>query len=153
MVWPFINSLLIGQILMLIFGLYIARLAAHVVRIPLHILASAVLVLAVYGAYSVENSISSVFVMFALGLAMYFLAKFGFSAAPIVLGIILGPIAESNYHQGRLVAEAGDGMAVYFLTGPLNMLLIGLSVASIGYSLFMEIRARRLATTGEGAAA
>jgi putative tricarboxylic transport membrane protein len=142
--WAFINSLLIGQVLMLVFGLYIAGLAAHVVRIPPPILASGILVLSVFGAYSVQSSYSDVVVMLALGLGMYFLSKYGFSPAPLVLGVILGPIAESNYVQGQIIAEAGDGMFAYFFTGALNLFLIGLVVASIVYSVISEIRIRRL---------
>ncbi len=142
--WAFINSLLIGQVLMLVFGLYIAGLAAHVVRIPPPILASGILVLSVFGAYSVQSSYSDVVVMLALGLGMYFLSKYGFSPAPLVLGVILGPIAESNYVQGQIIAEAGDGMFSYFFTGTLNLFLIGLVVASIVYSVISEIRIRRL---------
>ena len=142
--WAFINSLLVGQILMLVFGLYIAGLAAHVVRIPPPILASGILVLSVFGAYSVQSSYSDVVVMLALGLGMYFLSKYGFSPAPLVLGVILGPIAESNYVQGQIIAEAGDGMFAYFFTGALNLVLIGLVVASIVYSVVSEIRIRRL---------
>lgn len=142
--WAFINSLLIGQLLMLVFGLYIAGLAAHVVRIPPPILASAILVLSVFGAYSVQSSYSDVLVMMVLGLGMYFLSKYGFSPAPLVLGIILGPIAESNYVQGRIIAQAGDGMFAYFFTGTLNVFLIILVAASIIYSVVSEIRTRRL---------
>ncbi|MFA9474108.1 MAG: tripartite tricarboxylate transporter permease [Filomicrobium sp.] len=142
--WAFINSLLVGQFLMLVFGLYIAGLAAHVVRIPPPILASGILVLSVFGAYSVQSSYSDVVVMLTLGLGMYFLSKYGFSPAPLVLGVILGPIAESNYVQGQIIAEAGDGMFAYFFTGALNLFLIGLVVASIVYSVISEIRIRRL---------
>lgn len=142
--WAFINSLLVGQVLMLVFGLYIAGLAAHVVRIPPPILASGILVLSVFGAYSVQSSYSDVVVMLALGLGMYFLSKYGFSPAPLVLGVILGPIAESNYVQGQIIAGAGDGMFAYFFTGALNLFLIGLVVASIVYSVISEIRIRRL---------
>jgi len=141
--WAFINSLLVGQFLMMIFGLYIAGLAAHVVRVPPAILASAILVLAVFGAYSVQNSMSDVVVMLVLGIGMYFLQQYGFSAAPLVLGVILGPIAESNYVQGRIIAEAGDGMFSYFFAGGMNLFLIALVVASVAFSLISEIRIRR----------
>jgi len=141
--WTFINSMLVGQILMLAFGLYIARLAAHVVRIPAPILAAGILVLAVFGAYSVQHSMGDVFVMCGLGIGMYFLAAFGFSPAPIVLGVILGPIAESNYVQGRIIAGAGDGLFAYFCTGTLNIVLITLCLASVGYSAISELRLRR----------
>ncbi len=141
--WTFINSMLIGQILMLLFGLYIARLAAKIVLIPPPFLAAGILILAVFGSYSVQHSLSDVFVMFTLGLGAYFLEKFGFTATPMVLGIILGPIAEANYIQGRIIAQVGDGMVSYFLTGPLNITLYVLCLASIAYSVFMEIRSGR----------
>ena len=129
--------------LILAFGLYVSRHSRFVMRVPKHYIAAAVTVLAVFGAYSVQNSTSDVIVMLSLGTAMYFAAKFGISAAPIVLGMILGPIAETNYVQGKLIAEVGEGMTTYFLTGPLNLILIGLCVMSFGYSLFSELRGNR----------
>ena len=141
--WTFIGSLLLGQVLILAFGLYVSRHSRFVMRVPKHYIAAGVTVLAVFGAYSVQNSTSDVIVMLSLGTAMYFAAKFGISAAPIVLGMILGPIAETNYVQGKLIAEVGEGMTTYFLTGPLNIILIGLCVMSFGYSLFSELRGNR----------
>ena len=52
---------------------------------------------------------------------MYYGQKFGFSPSPLVLGIILGPIAEDNFAQGKMIAESGDGLASYFLTGTVNV--------------------------------
>jgi len=141
--FSFINSMLIGQILMLIFGLAIAGLAAKVIEVKPPILASAILVLAVFGSYSVQNSMADVAIMLVLGMGMYFLARYGFSPAPLVLGIILGPIAEHNYVQGRIIGEAQDGIAPYFLTGWLNILLIALVVLSLVYSIVSEIRVKR----------
>ena len=105
-------------------------------QVPKAIMASAVLVLAVFGAYSVQQSMGDVYVMFTLGVGMYFLEKFGFSAAPLVLGLILGPIAEANFIQGSLIANAVSSPAQYFLTGPLNLVLIALVLLSILWSFF-----------------
>jgi putative tricarboxylic transport membrane protein len=152
--WTFIGSLLVGQVLMMIFGLYISRYSRFVTRIPQHFMTAAVTVLAVFGAYSVQNSFSDVLVMMVLGTAMYFGMRLGFSPGPVVLGIILGPIAEDNYLQGKMIAEGGDGVLPYFFTGTINMVLIGLCLLSIGYSVYGEWRSmarrRRAAkTTGE----
>ena len=84
--------------------------------------------------------------MASLGLAMLFLERFGFSAAPLVLGLILGPIAEANFMQGAMIANATVGQITYFFTGWLNWLLIVIVVASIGYSIWMELRQRRYTT-------
>ena len=134
--WTFINSMLIGQILMVIFGIWIASHAAKVALIPSSIMAAAVLVLALFGSYSVQQSMGDVYIMLTLGIAMYFLEKFGFSAAPLVLGLILGPIAEANFIQGSMIANATDGVRQYFLSGTLNIFLIVLVVASIAYSFW-----------------
>ncbi|MEO0328956.1 MAG: tripartite tricarboxylate transporter permease [Pseudomonadota bacterium] len=137
--WTFINSMLIGQILMVIFGIYTAAWAARLARAPMPIMAAAVLVLAVFGSYSVQQSMGDVYIMLALGISMFFLEKFGFSAAPLVLGLILGPIAEANFIQGSLIANAQDGPAIYFLTGTLNIFLIVLVIASIVYSFWSNM--------------
>ena len=125
---------------MCIFGLYIAGLAARVAQVPQPVMAAVVLGLAVFGSYSVQSSMGDVYVMGALGIMMFFLERFGFSAAPLVLGLILGPIAEANFIQGSMIANATDGLAPYFFTGTLNLFLIAVVVASIGYSIYMELR-------------
>jgi len=134
--WTFINSMLIGQVLMVIFGIWVARHAARVAHIPPPIMAAAVMVLAVFGSYSVQQSMGDVYVMLVLGCSMYLLEKVGFSAAPLVLGLILGPIAEANFIQGSMIANAMDGAFAYFLTGTLNLFLVALVLASIAYSFF-----------------
>jgi putative tricarboxylic transport membrane protein len=139
-VWPFINSMLIGQLLMCLFGIYIASYAARIAQVPQSIMAAAVLGLAVFGSYSVQQSMGDVYVMAVLGISMFFLERFGFSAAPLVLGLILGPIAESNFIQGSMIAEANDGAILYFLGGGLNMILTAIVILSITYSAYMEIR-------------
>ncbi|MFU1478637.1 tripartite tricarboxylate transporter permease [Roseovarius sp. C7] len=141
--WTFINSMLIGQILMCIFGLYVASLAARVAQVPQYVMAAVVLGLAAFGSYSIQSSMGDVYVMAALGIMMYFLERFGFSAAPLVLGLILGPIAEANFIQGSMIAEATTGMNAYFFGGVMNITLIAIVVASIGYSVWMELRSRR----------
>lgn len=134
--WTFINSMLIGQILMVIFGIWIASYAAKVAKIPTPIMAAAVLVLALFGSYSIQQSMGDVYIMLVLGLGMYALEKFGFSAAPLVLGLILGPIAEANFIQGSMIANAQNGATEYFFGGALNLFLIALVLASVAYSFW-----------------
>jgi putative tricarboxylic transport membrane protein len=141
--------MLIGQILMCLFGLYVAGLAARVAQVPQSVMAAVVLGLAVFGSYSVQSSMGDVYVMASLGVMMYFLERFGFSAAPLVLGLILGPIAEANFIQGSMIAKATDGVGPYFMTGGLNLFLITVVVASVLYSAYMELRARRYTSREE----
>ena len=116
-----------------------------VMSVPNLYMIAAVTVLAVFGTYSVQNSFDDVIVMFALGALMYIGAKLGFSAAPVVLGIILGPIAEDNFLKGKLIADTDVGVFAYFFTGTMNITIILLCAASIAYSIYGEIKAARIA--------
>ncbi|GAB3677756.1 tripartite tricarboxylate transporter permease [Salinisphaera aquimarina] len=138
--WVFIDSLLLAQVVMVIAGLYLSRFSYYITRIPAEYMAAGVMVLAVFGTYSVQNSFPDVLWMMGLGVAMYFFDKAGFSAAPLVLGIILGPIAETNFVQGQMVSMSSGGTLPYFFTGTLNLIMIGLCVVSVAYSLFGEIK-------------
>jgi putative tricarboxylic transport membrane protein len=71
---------------------------------------------------------------------MYIGSKFGFSAAPVVLGIILGPIAENNFLKGKMIAETEAGIFSYFFTGTINIIVILLCVVSIVWSIYGEMR-------------
>ncbi len=143
--YTFIASLVLAQIAMCIFGIILSRYSYMVMSVPNLFMIAAVTVLAVYGTYSVQNSFDDVIVMFSLGTLMYIGRKFGFSPAPVVLGIILGPIAEDNYLKGKLIADTDVGVFSYFFTGSMNIVIILLCVASIGYSVYGEIRSYRKA--------
>jgi putative tricarboxylic transport membrane protein len=141
--YTFIASLVLAQFAMCLFGIMMSRYSYSVMRVPKLQMIAAVTVLAVFGTYSVQNSFDDVIVMFVLGTLMYIGRKVGFSPAPVVLGIILGSIAEDNYLKGKMIADTDVGMFTYFFTGSINVIIILLCAASIGYSIFSEIRAHR----------
>lgn len=141
--YTFIGSLVLAQIAMCVFGMLMSRYSYSVMRVPNLQMIAAVTILAVYGTYSVQNSMEDVIVMFGLGTLMYVGRKFGFSGAPVVLGIILGVIAEDNYLKGRLIAETDVGVFNYFFTGTYNLVIIGLCVFSLAYSIYGEVRQYR----------
>lgn len=144
--WTFINALLVGQVLMVVFGLLLCRWMTRVILIPKHMLAAAVLVLAVFGTYSVQHSFSDVLIMVALGLGMWYLERGGFSAGPLVLGIVLGPIAEQNFVYGYTIALTADGALPYFFGGAMNIVLIALIILSIVGSVIVDWRSKNKRT-------
>ena len=140
--YTFLAALLVGQIVMVLMGLYISGFSRFILRVPKHYMAASVLVLAVLGTYSVQNSYSDILIMLVLGSGMYFAMRYGFGPGPIVLGIILGPIAETNLLQGQMISTAINGPVEYFFTGTINLIVIALCVVSIVYSFVAELRAR-----------
>lgn len=148
--YTFIVTLVLAQVAMCVFGLILSRFSYSVMRVPNVEMAAIVTVLAVYGTYSVQNCYEDVIVMYALGTLMYLGRQVGFSPAPVVLGIILGVIAEDNYLKGRMIAETDVGIFNYFFTGSINIIIISLCVISVVYSVYGEIRSyRRTSLKGE----
>ena len=141
--WTFINSLLVAQGLMLLIGLILSQHSGWIMKVPGHYMAAAILLLAVYGTYSIQSSYSDVLIMFALGLIMFFGSKFGFGPAPLVLGIILGPIAEDNFLQGKLIGQSSGSALTYFTSGAINLTLISICIGSIVYSIYSGSKSRR----------
>ena len=84
---------------------------------------------------------------------MFALGKLGFPSAPIVLGIILGPIAEENFLRGKMIAETDVGVFAYFFTGGLNIALILLCLLSLVWGIYSEVRFTRLQSQKNAGAA
>ena len=105
-------------------------------KTPTHYMAAAITILAIFGTYSVQHNFADVIVMLFLGTTMFFLSKFGFTAAPVVLGIILGPIAETNFNQAKIIADTQNGIFDYLTAGPLNLTIIALCLISILYGAY-----------------
>ncbi|HCX34598.1 MAG TPA: C4-dicarboxylate ABC transporter permease [Rhodocyclaceae bacterium] len=138
-VYTFIYGLFIATILMLPIGLLIGRHAFRsLIAIPKAILVPAVAFLTVIGAYAVQNSENDVLQMVLLGIAGWGLSRFGFSASPIVLGLILGPIAEAGFVQGTLIGGAKGSVLAEFFTRPISVAIICLIVLSLFYPLVLQ---------------
>lgn len=129
--YTFMMGLLVANILLLLVGLLGTRYFVKSLSIPIHFLAPIIAVLAIIGSYSINNSLVDVSVMLICGILGYFASDIGIEAAPIVLGLILGVIAEEGFVLSSLVASSGEGMAVLFFTSPISIVLIILTCLSI----------------------
>jgi len=74
----------------------------------------------IIGTFSIRNSISDVIIMLCLGVFGWVVAKFGFAASPIVLGLILGPIAEQGFVQGWTIGAATKNLFGMFFGRPIS---------------------------------
>lgn len=103
--YSFIFSLFLANIVLLIIGLTFAPYFARVSLIPPAILIPVVCVFSVIGSYAINGSVFDVFVMLAFAFVGYFLQKGGFSLGALILGLILGPIAETGFAQGMIMGK------------------------------------------------
>jgi putative tricarboxylic transport membrane protein len=130
--WGFIASMYVGNVMLLVLNLPLVGLFVNLLRIPYPILYPLVLVFAVLGVYAVNGSVVDVWIMAATGVAGYVLRKFGFELAPVVLGLVLGPMLEMSARQS--LALSGGSYAI-FVQRPIAAALLALAAALVLLSL------------------
>ena len=144
LVYSFGWSLLVAGIVTFILGSLFAPLLVRIIRIPLRLLAPLIMLLAVIGAYAIRNNIFDVYIMLGLGIFVFLIRRLGFHPGPIGLGLILGPIIEPSLVQAMYISDATSILNVFF-TGTINLILIALTVVSVGLVIWTRQRDHRLA--------
>ncbi|MBO4317115.1 MAG: tripartite tricarboxylate transporter permease [Mailhella sp.] len=134
-----IAGLLFANIVMGFIGMLIAKYASSLARLPKYTLVTPIAIFAVVGSFAINNSIFDVYVMLIFGFAGYIMRLAGIPAAPIILGLILGPIAEQGLRQ-TLTLSRGDVFS-YCLSKPISLVLIALIALSIGTSMLRKKKA------------
>jgi putative tricarboxylic transport membrane protein len=142
-VYTFIWGLLIATLLMLPIGLLIGRYAYRsVVAIPKAMLAPTVALLTVIGSFAIHSNVHDVQLMVGLGLIAWVLARYGFAPSPIVLGLVLGQIAEQGFVQTYLMGNAADRTLEMFFGRPISIGIILAAALTLLYPIFAKRRAR-----------
>jgi len=98
-------SMLVANVLFLGIGAVGAKLFARITLIPNAFLWPSVFVLAVVGAYSLEQNVVDIYVMLAFGLIGYVGRRYGFSPAPIIMGLVLGEMVENTLKQSLIIFD------------------------------------------------
>jgi putative tricarboxylic transport membrane protein len=117
--------LMLGNLFMLIFGVWGSKYFPKILSIPQQILMPIILVLCVTGSYAVANSFFDVQIALILGILGFIMVKYEFPLAPLVLGLILGPIMEPNFRRA-LVANQMNPMI--FITSPISLFFLLLTL-------------------------
>ncbi len=120
-----IQMFLTSLILIPLGGSFATNLFAQVLRIPRPLLVGLILCFSIIGAYCVQSSLFDVWLMFGFGILGYILDKTGLPLAPVALGVILGPLIESNLRLSLLLDVRNEHI---LFTRPLCMVLIALLV-------------------------
>lgn len=127
----------IANILMLPLGYLAARSARWIFEVPRALLNAAILLFCVVGSYSINNTMFGVTVMLVLGVMAFFMEKSGFAMAPVILGIVLGPLVEQNFTTSMIIA---NGNVFGLFERPIAAILGFASIAVWGLFIFGSIR-------------
>jgi putative tricarboxylic transport membrane protein len=132
----------VAHFFMLGLQLYGIKLFVRLTRIPLYLLIPSILVLCTVGSFAIHNRFFDIWVLFIFGLLGYLLAKVKIPLAPMILGVILGPMAETNFRRALMT----DPDLTLFLTRPISLAFILMAVASLLYPFYKKYRAGKKAT-------
>ncbi|MCW5256169.1 tripartite tricarboxylate transporter permease [Verminephrobacter aporrectodeae] len=121
LVWALIASMYIGNVMLLILNLPLVGLWVKLLNIPKPYLYAGILVFSTLGVYGMRQSAFDLVLLYAMGLLGVLMRRFDFPAAPVVVGMILGPLAEA---QLRNAVSIGEGRWSIFLERPGSLALI-----------------------------
>lgn len=130
------------------FGLLGARFFAKVIQVPEAVLAPVVLMLCVVGAFALNNSIYDVYVMAAAGLLGYLMVKVDIPRAPLVIGLIIGPMVERELTRTALVVD-GDWLQAFTPTSSVIWVLALLPFVGPPVKRWVQAGRRRIATPAQ----
>lgn len=121
LVWALIASLYIGNVMLLVLNLPMVGLWVKLLKIPKPQLYAGILIFATVGAYGMRQSAFDLVLLYAIGVLGVVMRRFDFPTAPVVVGMILGPLAEA---QLRNAMSIGEGSAAVFFQRPMSIVLV-----------------------------
>jgi putative tricarboxylic transport membrane protein len=124
LVWALIASLYVANVMLLVLNLPLIKLWVKVLEIPRPALYSGILMFGTLGVYSISNSVTEVLIMYTIGALGFFLRRADFPIAPVILGVILGPLMEAQFRRTLIVSD-GDLSAL--VSRPLSIALLVLA--------------------------
>ncbi|GAA3732153.1 tripartite tricarboxylate transporter permease [Spinactinospora alkalitolerans] len=141
LVWGLLASFFIGNLILLVLNLPLAPLFAQMLRIPYAYMYPLIICTSFVGAYSIDNSLYSVWIVFVFGVIGYFMKLYDLPIAPLVLGLVLGPLFEKALVQ---TSALGDGSFALVGQSPIAVGILVLAAAlAAGPSAVSAVRGRR----------
>ena len=138
--WGKVASMWIGTLMLLVINLPLIGLWVSLLRVPYRLLYPAILLFCCIGLFSVNRLSEDIYLMAAFGVLGLLMAKFGFEAAPLILGFVLGDSLEANFRRTLILAE-GDWWA--FVASPIADVLLMLAAIMFAFTLFPKLKKNR----------
>src|SRR5450755_2195526 len=138
--WGMIASMWLGNLMLVVINLPLVGVWVTLLQVPYRLLFPAILIFCSIGVYSINNAPFDVVLTGAFGLLGYWLIKHDFEPAPLLLGMVLGPLMEENLRRAMLIAR---GDASVFVTRPISATLLALAMILLVLAVLPMIRARR----------
>ncbi len=126
-------SYIVGNIFLFIAGILLVPFFGSVLKLPKALLLPAVLLLSTMGVYSLQNAVFDLWVMLVFGVVGYILRKSNYPLAPIIIGLILGPVLENNLRRSLLISR--DGFKI-FIERPISAVILAISLILLIFIIY-----------------
>ncbi len=140
LVWGMIASMWIGNLMLIIINLPLVGIWVRLLRVPYRLMFPSIVVFCAIGIYSINNAPVDVVLAGAFGLVGYWLIKHDFEPAPLLLGMVLGPLMEENLRRALLISR-GDWSV--FITRPLSAVLMAAAAGLLVLAVMPTLRKKR----------
>lgn len=139
--YTIILGFILANFFMAVIGMIACRYIAKLTHLKVGILAPFIVTLTAVGSFALGNLMWDVWTMLVFGILGYYMRAYGFHPAALVLGLILGPMAEKGFRQSYILSQGN--LFEYFFTRPISLTLILLIVATIALPFILEWRNKR----------
>lgn len=137
LIWGLIASLYIGNVMLLVLNLPLVGMWVKILDIPPPLLYGGILVFATIGTYGISQSPIDLLLLYGMGGIGYLMRRFDFPTAPVIIGVILGPLAEQEFRRAMTISQ---GDPTIFLTKPLSAALLALALAAVATPFLLRLR-------------
>jgi putative tricarboxylic transport membrane protein len=138
--WGVITSMYIGNVMLLILNLPLIPLWVQVLKVPYPTLFPLILLFCLIGSYSLDYSTFDMFIMIFFGLVGYFMRKFKYEGAPLVMAFVLGPLLEQNFRRSLIIS---GGSFLIFFTRPISAIILIIALFLIFSTLLTNLRRKK----------
>ena len=135
--WGLTASMLLGNLFLVIMNIPLIRMWVQVLKVPYNVLYPAVLAICCIGIYSINNNANDVIIAGLFGFVGYYFLTLGLEAAPLMLGLILGPMFEEHFRRQMIIA---DGSLLPFMQRPISASILAFVFVVIAYGLYKSIK-------------
>lgn len=142
LVYTIFLGFLVANLIMGLMGFSCLRFFTKILSIPRTILVPIIFLLCIVGSYAINNSLFDVGVMMVAGIVGYFMDKINMPTSPAVLGLILGPLAESNLRRALIMSGGNVGI---FFQSPISIFFIVLIAITLLTPIFLNIKEKKSA--------
>ncbi|WP_201318125.1 tripartite tricarboxylate transporter permease [Paenibacillus sp. EPM92] len=139
--WGLIASMFIGNLMLLILNMPLVKVFAKIIETPPKYLIPMIVAISFFGVYAVQLATFDLFVLIGFGIFGYFMTKHDYPMAPLVLGLVLGPMIENNLRRALTIS---NGDYSVFVTRPASLIFLLIALLWVAVPVILKMKGKKV---------